>query len=176
MGGSAFLQLLPTAAFPRLPPEVYYSLKPRLLLRIQNLYTHVAVPAEAPEKSDYGDLDFVVYGPRNIGGSNERLAGPKDVQEAISATHCIQGTTSNFSVPIPEEEWEREEHEERYCQVDVHVCEDKGDWERVVFFHGYGDLGMILGLMARHNGFSLGTKGLKVKLHTSKPPTFHSHA
>jgi hypothetical protein len=162
MGGNAFLQLLPTAIFPRLPPKVYDALKARLFPRIQALYSLVAVPAEAPEKRDYGDLDFVVYGPSNIDGSNGRLACPDAVKEAIGATHFIRGMTSNFSVPISAEDWDRREGEQRYCQVDVHVCDDEADWERVVFFHGYGDLGMMLGLMAKHNGFSLGTKGLRV--------------
>jgi hypothetical protein len=50
------------------------------------------------------------------------------------------------------------------CQVDVHVCSDKAEWERIHFFHGYGDLGMILGLVARNKGLALGSKGLKVLL------------
>jgi len=41
------------------------------------------------------------------------------------------------------------------------VCSDQAEWERVVFFHAYGDLGMILGLIARNNGLTLGTGGLK---------------
>lgn len=31
-----------------------------------------------------------------------------------------------------------------------------------MFFHSYGDLGMILGLIARNNGLKLGVHGLKV--------------
>lgn len=47
-------------------------------------------------------------------------------------------------------------------QVDVNVCADRAEWERIVFFHGYGDLGMILGLIAKNVGLALGEKGLKV--------------
>lgn len=47
-------------------------------------------------------------------------------------------------------------------QVDVNVCRDRAEWERTVFFHGYGDLGMILGLIAKNAGLALGEKGLKV--------------
>ena len=46
-------------------------------------------------------------------------------------------------------------------QVDVHVCSDKAEWESIHFFHGYGDLGMIFGLIARNKGLALGSKGLK---------------
>ena len=77
--------------------------------------------------------------------------------------------TSNFAVPITKEWVEHggslddvPSQQEIYCQVDVHVCADQDEWDRIVFFHGFGDLGMILGLIARNCGFSLSTKGLKV--------------
>lgn len=38
-----------------------------------------------------------------------------------------------------------------------------------MFFHGYGDLGMILGLIAKNVGLALGSKGLKVGLGPSLP-------
>lgn len=51
-------------------------------------------------------------------------------------------------------------------KVDVHVCEDKTELDRVVFFNSYGDLGMILGLLAANVGLKLGSKGLKVSKRT----------
>jgi hypothetical protein len=48
-------------------------------------------------------------------------------------------------------------------QVDVHVCSDKSEYDRISFFHSYGDMGMILGLIARNSGLALGLKGLKVR-------------
>lgn len=53
MGGNAFENLSPTA-FPRLPSQLYQLLKARWLPRLQELYKHVAVPAETPEKNDHG--------------------------------------------------------------------------------------------------------------------------
>jgi hypothetical protein len=50
-----------------------------------------------------------------------------------------------------------------FLQVDVHVCEDRNEWDRIMFFHSYGDLGMILGLIAKNNGLKLGSKGLDVR-------------
>jgi hypothetical protein len=49
-----------------------------------------------------------------------------------------------------------------YFQVDVHVCMDKDEWDRIMFYNSYGDLGMILGLIGKNAGLSLGSKGLKV--------------
>lgn len=96
----------------------------------------------------------------------------EDVKAALEAVHVIlleANRTSNFAVPITNE-WVVHggtlggdiQGGEIYCQVDIHVCADEGEWDRVVFFHGFGDLGMILGLIARNCGFALGTKGLKV--------------
>jgi hypothetical protein len=76
--------------------------------------------------------------------------------------------TSNFAIPITAEWVEKygclpdDALQEVYCQVDIHVCADKDEWDRIVFFHGFGDLGMIVSLIARNCGFSLGTKGLQV--------------
>lgn len=177
MGGNAF-HSLPPSAFPRIPPKIYHALKARLLPHIQTLYTHVAVPFEAPEKSDHGDLDWVVAGPKS--GTDGQVNVPHaEVCTALGAKHHIPmegNRTSNFAVPVAIGEWAslghaKEEEEGRqgadsdgeiYYQVDVHVCADKAEWDRVVFFHAYGDLGMILGLIARNNGLALGTKGLKV--------------
>lgn len=48
-------------------------------------------------------------------------------------------------------------------QVDVHVCRDREEWSRVGFFRSYGDMGMMLGLIARNIGLRLGETGLKVR-------------
>lgn len=49
------------------------------------------------------------------------------------------------------------------AQVDVNVCESKEEWDRRLLFHGYGDLNMILGLIAKNSGLHLSNKGLKVR-------------
>jgi hypothetical protein len=64
MGGNAFISVLGPASFPRLPPTVYNALKARLSPILEQLYVHVGVPPEAPEKESYGDLDTVVCLPR----------------------------------------------------------------------------------------------------------------
>ncbi|KAJ7850298.1 hypothetical protein B0H14DRAFT_2582069 [Mycena olivaceomarginata] len=48
------------------------------------------------------------------------------------------------------------------CQINMHVCTDKAEWERIHFFHSNGDLGIILGLVAPNKGLALGSKGLKI--------------
>jgi len=108
MGGNAFGAVLQASSFPRLPPAVYAALKSRLLPKIQSLYLFVAIPTEAPEKPDFGDLDFVVACPKP--GINHALINvPHEVvQETIGArfSNPVDGNrTSNFAVPVSQGEW-----------------------------------------------------------------------
>jgi hypothetical protein len=143
MGGSAFSSKFNQSAFPRLPPVVYEALKARLLPNLQYLYSFVAVPAEAPEKGDYGDLDFVVAGPKHneMVPANTLVNVPHErVQAAIDAQYVnpMEGNrTSNFAVPVSQGEWGLLGHaqEENNCrqaaeagvifyQVRSYVCDD----------------------------------------------------
>ncbi|KAJ7475721.1 hypothetical protein FB451DRAFT_254437 [Mycena latifolia] len=168
MGGSAFSAILSASAFPRMPPAVYRAAKARLTTRIQTLYSIVSTPYEAPEKQDHGDLDFLVCEPRNA-----TEVPHEEVKALLNATHVVPmsgNRTSSYAVPVQKGEWpEVENQQEVYYQVDVHVCTDKAEWERIHFFHGYGDLGMIMGLVARNKGLALGSKGLKIP-NVPRPP------
>ncbi|KAJ7274540.1 hypothetical protein B0H12DRAFT_1215482 [Mycena haematopus] len=186
MGGSAFSATLPASALPRIPPAVYRALKARLTPRLQTLYSIVSTPYEAPEKTDHGDLDFLVCGP--LDGTTMEVPH-EDVQTLLNAKYVVPmpgNRTSSYAVRIELGEWatlghgsEEEEarrrakeadgQEELFTQVDVHVCSDKAEWERIHTLHGYGDLGMILGLIARNKGLALSTKGLKIP-HPPRPP------
>ncbi|KAF8967169.1 hypothetical protein BDZ97DRAFT_1903560 [Flammula alnicola] len=175
MGGSAFSAVLAATAFPRLPPPVYRALKARLSPTLAEFYAWVGVPAEAPEKIDHGDLDLLVTIPK----SPHEPSIPHDViKQAIGAKYVnpMDGNrTSNYAVPIKLGEWgslghAADEEQRRastedgeiYYQVDIHVCFDKNEYDRILFFHSYGDMGMILGLIARNSGIALGAKGLKI--------------
>lgn len=151
MGGKAFSQILPNGSFPRMSPHTYQILKARVTSQLLRLFEQVETPVEAPEKADYGDLDVLVCRP--LGDIT-----PEHVKQAIGAMFVVPmegNRTSNYALPS--------ERAGEFYQVDVHVCNDEGEWERIMFFNGYGDLGMILGLLARSCGLSLSTKGLKVR-------------
>ncbi|KAH9950553.1 hypothetical protein B0H21DRAFT_499013 [Amylocystis lapponica] len=173
MGGNAFKEILPTACFPRMSPAVYNALKAHLLMRLEPLYEVVAVPHEAPEKVDHGDVDFVAAQPR-------QSLTHEMVMQALGAMRSIPqdgGPMCNFAIPVHAFELgaARADSPEAFYQVDVNVCADRAEWERVVFMHSYGDLGMILNLLARSAGVVLGTHGLKLAnpLPTSPPITFY---
>jgi hypothetical protein len=151
MGGRAFLEMLPGAMFPRMDPVMYQSLKVRHLEQLRRLFLSVGVPREAPEKASHGDIDYIVCSPVDKPPSSE------DLKHALGAVHSIvDGRSVNLAIPMEGGEGSA------FYQVDINHAHDENEWERVIAFHSYGDLGMILGLMARANGLSLGPNGLKV--------------
>ncbi|KAI5121076.1 hypothetical protein M0805_008589 [Coniferiporia weirii] len=181
MGGKAFTEL-DNGLFPRIPTHIYNPLKERLGAQLKTLYAFVGTPAEAPQKADHGDVDFVVCDPLTVEASAAAGAtdsGPYDIllahadallraKSLLGAEHItlVEGhRTSNFAIPAGAElsaDWEG-----KFFQVDVHVCKDRAEWDRLLFFHSYGDLGMILGLLARAHGLTLGVKGLRT--HYAQP-------
>jgi len=170
MGGNAFNASHPEALFPRMPPSVYNLAKTRILAALQPLYEHVATPAEAPQKADHGDIDFLVCSPKSE-------VTYEHIQAAMQAIWSIpKKGTSNYALP-----WDTiagshsHARPDDYIQVDVYLAEDLTEFERVRFCHSYGDLTMILGLMARSCGLSLGLHGLRLAnpVPTSPPITFH---
>jgi hypothetical protein len=161
MGGRALLGLLPNANFPRMAPSLYQHLKRTLQPRVEAMYELVVVPEEAPEKADHGDLDFLVCSPRE-GLTHEEV---KMAIGAIASISMEGPRTSHFAVPIHVHagEYFTQANQDAMVQVDIHVCEDRAELERIRFYHSYGDLGMIVGVIARGVGFHLGTAGLKVR-------------
>lgn len=105
MGGSAFNAILQVAAFPRIPPTVYENLKAHLYPKLAELYTWVGVPIEAPEKLDYGDLDFLVSIPKN---PSVPLLPHQVIKETLGAKFMLPmegNRTSNYAIPIAPGEW-----------------------------------------------------------------------
>lgn len=163
MGGNAFNASHPDALFPRMQPSVYELAKTKIRDALIPLYEHVATPSEAPQKADHGDIDFIVCSPKLFVTHNR-------LEEALGAIWSIpKKGTSHFALP-----WDTivGRHADglprlpEYIQVDVYICEDAAEFERVHFCHSYGDLAMILGLMARSLGLSFGTSGIKVSTPT----------
>lgn len=165
MGGRAFLQHFPPGSLPRLPTPLYVTLKARLKALLLTLFAIVEVPPEKPEKKDHGDIDFVVACPLSREGIT-----PEQVGRVLGAVESIEldgNRTSNYAIGINQEDWLRHSAQPVpsdyiYCQVDVRVCDDEEEAERVTVFHGYGDLGIIIGAIAKSHGLSINHHGLKV--------------
>lgn len=165
MGGRAFLQDLPPESLPRLPTSLYVALKARFSALLLTVFAIVEVPPERPEKKDHGDIDFVVTCPL----SSEQIT-PEQVGRVLGAVKGIEldgNRISNYAVSIDQEDWlmhsaQPAPSEHTYCQVDVKVCDDEAEAERMMVFHGYGDLGIIIGAIAKSRGLSVNHHGLKV--------------
>ena len=179
MGGNAFSEQLPDAVFPRMPPAFYNSLKARIIPRLETLYHRVVVPPEAPGKLDHGDLDILVCHPKNVkeGISLSECTTVAEIEQALGSAYSIPlpgDRTSNFAIPIQQDEIQyfvinqdevegrKVDTEQLYVQVDLHFCEDVESLESRLLFHSYGELGMILGMLARTVGLTWTTSGLKV--------------
>lgn len=165
MGGRAFLPHLPPGSLPRLPTPLYVALKTRLTPLLLTLFAIVEVPAEKPGKEDHGDIDFVVACPLNPEGIT-----PEQVARVLGAVKSIEldgNRTSNYAISISQSSWlmhaaQPVPSDHIYCQVDVRICNDEQEVERVVVFHGYGDLGIMIGAIAKNYGLSVNHHGLKV--------------
>jgi len=179
MGGNAFSERLPTAAFPRMSSAFYNSLKARIVPRLEALYHLVAVPPEAPGKLDYGDLDIVVCQPKNIkeGVPLSECVTFAEIEDALGSVHSIPlpgDRTSNFAIPIQQDEIQHFVLDQKavseggldlgqlYIQIDLHFSEDVESWGSRILFQSYGELGMILGMLARTVGLTWTVGGLKV--------------
>lgn len=180
MGGNAFSEHLPTALFPRMPPAFYNSLKARIIPRLETLYHLVVVPPEAPGKLDHGDLDISVCQPKNVkeGIPLSECVTLAEIEEALGSAHSLPlpgDRTSNFAVPIPHDEVRYFSIDQEavhggkldlgqlYIQIDIHFCEDVESLQSRILFQSYGELGMILGMLAKTVGLTWSPLGLKVR-------------
>jgi hypothetical protein len=179
MGGNAFSEHLPTAVFPRMPPAFYNSLKARIIPRLEALYHFVAVPPEAPGKLDHGDLDILVCQPKNVkeGIPLSECVTFAEIEQALGSVHSLPlpgDRTSNFAIPIQQDELQhfalsqeavkegKLDLKQLYIQIDLHFCEDVEGWKSRILFQSYGELGMMLGMLARIVGLTWTASGLKV--------------
>ncbi|KAF9783096.1 hypothetical protein BJ322DRAFT_1109995 [Thelephora terrestris] len=202
MGGNAFSEHLPTAVFPRMPPAFYNSLKARIIPRLEALYHFVAVPPEAPGKLDHGDLDILVCQPKNVkeGIPLSECVTFAEIEQALGSVHSLPlpgDRTSNFAIPIQQDELQhfalnqeavkegKLDLKQLYIQIDLHFCEDVEGWKSRILFQSYGELGMMLGMLARIVGLTWTASGLKlfrydtyihdpphIRLSTSQPEIF----
>jgi hypothetical protein len=142
MGGNTF----PTLNVPRIEPEAYIRIRDSCMSVIEQFYHSVIVPAEAPGKKDFGDVDYLVAKPL-------REFTPDELQTALQAVQRTKNaTTTSFAVP-------HTASSNIYAQVDIHVCDhDYLDW--VAWMHGYGDLIQIIGVLNRRVGLIMTDTGL----------------
>lgn len=183
MGGRAFATHNPPLPTPRMPVEIYTQVLNTTLAILRKHYTYAGSPIEAPGKTSYGDVDFLVCSP--LSPSFDIFKTPrKEVAQTLSkilnaiAFFCESGNpTINLAVPWPAisstEGMADGQSEERYVQIDVHACPSLTIYNWELFHSAHGDLWNILGSTIRHFGFTVNDRGLflripEIELHDRK--------
>lgn len=152
MGGQAFLEL--GVIIPRMEPNIYEKVKHAVLRIVSRSHERVAVMPEAPDKSDFGDVDLVLESACTSSASSPI----KNLARDLDARH-IKENHPGYSLAVPRPDSE----DGALAQVDLLVC-PPGFLEWSLFLHGYGDLGQILGAMNHGCGFTSNNNGFHVRI------------
>ncbi|KAK4544283.1 hypothetical protein LTR36_004493 [Oleoguttula mirabilis] len=184
MGGGAFSQASaegqPTLSTPRMSPDVYFKLKETYTARLRSYLppnTHLASLTEAPEKTDYGDMDFMIAHDDRINFTDLAnhlgavailcpdpqtctLAVPKDGSRSANPAvvykqvHVTGPRKLKVSAEVSEEE---------YAQMDIETVPTQlFEWH--TFYASYGDMGGLLGYIVHNLGFTVSDRGLWLRM------------
>jgi hypothetical protein len=164
MGGNIFAHLLLT---PRMPPAIYFHVRTRCHALLSRFYTHLCTPLEAPEKTSYGDLDILAFGPLSPSPK------PSDIAEALGAVHTItSGDALSFAIPWPSVDEVPESPDEepgrspaqRCIQVDLTICPDQRTSNFLSFTHAHSGLFTLLGSSLRRAGLVMTSTSLSLRI------------
>ncbi|KAK3187283.1 hypothetical protein K4F52_003914 [Lecanicillium sp. MT-2017a] len=175
MGGLAFSSGPNPLQTPRMSPEIYASTKKHCIALLQQHYTHVASPVEAPAKQDHGDIDILACEPKpdsKLITSPSPRAQAQAIAELLGAVRSIipsgAEVAANLAIPWPG----KQEAENKHIQVDVRVCESYGVYTWMFFKHAHGDLWNMLGSLIRPYGLTVNDTGMYIRVpeieHTDK--------
>ncbi|KAI7230584.1 hypothetical protein KC330_g6865 [Hortaea werneckii] len=188
MGGSAFALASaeghPRLQTPRMTPEVYHRLKVIYTNRLRSRFpdcTKMATLTEAPEKTDYGDIDFIISFSKNpassapdwsalangTGAAGFIWHGPKTASFAVpqdGSTHSGSAMRYYLQSDNLQDVHRSNQTPETLCsQIDLELVEDElFDWH--TFYASYGDMSSLLGHIVRNLGFTCSDRGLWLRL------------
>jgi hypothetical protein len=174
MGGQAFASLSPPLATPRMPPEIYTQVLTTTQTLLRAHYKDVASPIEGPGKDSFGDIDILVFkalddafdpAKTNVSLVAEYLA------VVLGARKWIRdhGNLIQFALPWPSPSPSpfstgNETENEKYIQLDLHICHDQNQMQWTLFHAAHGDLWNILGSMIRRFGLTVNNKGMYLRI------------
>tara|TARA_R110002003_G_scaffold534_6_gene20255 strand:- start:34113 stop:35273 length:1161 start_codon:yes stop_codon:yes gene_type:complete len=162
MGGQAFARTLTAWGkpphVPRMSPKIYQKLLLECKSKLETFFSRVVVPRDAPGKSDFGDIDFLVGGTKSRDSSHREIwVGIKHVLGA--ELHLPRGSSHSYAIAYPD-------IPRAYVQVDVELSPGDGTahgaelFRWTAFRHGDGDLLQIIGITHRSLGLTCNDKGL----------------
>jgi hypothetical protein len=171
MGGHAFHGLY----CPRISADIYAQVKLHTTAALCTVFSHVVVPAEMPEKDDYGDIDFLVSGPLHPPASTtiDNFDWPGTVnaiKSVFNTTHGRRGFLNPgcmyFAIRAPGHE------DEFWVQVDVKVCFKLEMFEWAIFELNYASNSKIIGSMVKPLGLTIDPEGLHIRVEEIEETNF----
>lgn len=170
MGGSAFTIGDSPLNTPRMPRDVYETVKKRCQDLLKEHFHHVETPIDGPAKPDFGDVDILVCEPREP-RRLEDVAWVAELARILATDKHIytkgNGAAGNFAIT-----WPGDDAGDKWVQVDVRVCPRLQDLRWILFRHAHGDMWNIIGSMIRPYGLAVDEHALWVRVpeieHTNK--------
>ena len=185
MGGGAFAHAAatgePTLTTPRLTPEQYTQLKAIYLKKLRDYFpgTRIACLTEAPEKTDYGDMDILIAIDQKVnfvdmanslgaagiichsGGGPQKctLGVPIDGSPHAGPVVIYKHVNENAGRKV---ESSSTTTVDDYAQIDVAIIQPSIlDW--YTFYSSYGDMAGLLGHIIHNLGFTISDVGLWIR-------------
>ncbi|CZT21631.1 uncharacterized protein RCC_07496 [Ramularia collo-cygni] len=182
MGGNAFAHAVsgntPTLYTPRVTPKKYDQLKQLYELKLRRHLPgrQVNILKEAPEKRDYGDLDFVIESAHEpvdwqilagqIGAAGLIIHSSDKVQSCSVAVPMDGSASAGFTIYKLKHNLtglSMEVTKEEYAQIDLGVVpKELFEWHS--FYSSFGDMSGMLGHMVHNLGFTICDRGLMLRL------------
>lgn len=163
-----------------MPKKVYVQFKTQCLEILRDLYEIVESPIDGPGKTDFGDVDIAVQGPKEGTITTDAPQALEQISEALGAVRMIvakgEDASSNLAVPWPEllesrtinEDAQQQESPEgtagaprpqskepKYIQVDISIFTDRDRLEWATFKHAHGDVWNLIGTTIRPYGLTV---------------------
>lgn len=182
MGGNAFAHAasgtLPLLHTPRMSSEKYQQLKKIYEYKLRQCLStqKVSILKEAPEKTSYGDLDFIVesavdsidwhHVAEQLGAIGLITHSSGKVQSCSLAVPMDGSASASYSIyehKYNAADLSKEMTVEEYAQIDLEVVpKELFDWHS--FYSSYGDMCGMLGHMVHNHGFTISDRGLFLRL------------
>ncbi|KAB8360864.1 hypothetical protein FH972_024598 [Carpinus fangiana] len=183
MGGHVFEAGAAGLDVPRMSPSIYFALKSYFLTVLKKHYGQVVVPAEAPEKLSYGDIDFLATEPEKSDTQTTVLAIHQSLN-AVRHQHHPSDPLVSFAVPYAAIDIrdlngsemstkQRSEIQEAmaafiatssHVQIDILHCPTRNNLSYTLLMMSYGDLCSIMGISLRPAGLTFVPNGLAANL------------
>lgn len=160
MGGKTF----PDLNVPRMSPELYKQISTECQSKLETIFDRVVVPRDAPNKADYGDIDYLVDG--HTLSEDDIWNRVKNVLKAD--VYKLNGHSSSFALPHPDISG-------GHVQVDVELSPGDGTpvgpelFEWIRFMKADADLMQIISILHRALGLTCNDKGLHVRIEEIEP-------